>query len=88
MFEIDGSQKSGSGTILRLSIALAAVTGQPLHICNIRQSRSQPGLKPQHREAVLAAARLCNAEVEGATLGSRELWFTPHEIKGGYIEAD
>ena len=88
MFEIDGSQKSGSGTILRLSIALAAVTGQPLHICNIRQSRSQPGLKPQHREAVLAAARLCNAEVEGATLGSRELWFTPHEIKGGYIEAE
>ena len=88
MFEIDGSQKSGSGTILRLSVALAAVTGQPLHICNIRQSRSQPGLKPQHREAVLAAARLCNAEVEGARLGSRELWFTPHEIKGGNIEAE
>jgi RNA 3'-phosphate cyclase len=88
VFEIDGSQKSGSGTILRLSVALAAVTGQPLHICNIRQSRSQPGLKPQHREAVLAAARLCNAEVEGATLGSRELWFTPHEIKGGNIEAE
>jgi RNA 3'-phosphate cyclase len=88
LFEIDGSQKSGSGTILRLSIALAAVAGQPLHICNIRQSRSQPGLKPQHREAVLAAARLCNAEVKGATLGSKELWFTPHEIKGGTIEAE
>jgi RNA 3'-phosphate cyclase len=88
LFEIDGSQKSGSGTILRLSVALAAVTGQPLHICNIRQNRSQPGLKPQHREAVLAAARLCDAEVEGATLGSKELWFTPHEIKGGNIEAE
>jgi len=88
LFEIDGSQKSGSGTILRLSVALAAITGEPLHICNIRQSRSQPGLKPQHREAVLAAARLCNAEVEGATLGSRELWFTPHEIKGGNVEAE
>jgi len=88
VFEIDGSQKSGSGTILRLSVALAAITGQPLHIYNIRQSRSQPGLKPQHREAVLAAARLCHAEVEGATLGSRELWFTPHEIKGGNIEAE
>jgi RNA 3'-terminal phosphate cyclase (ATP) len=88
LFEIDGSQKSGSGTILRLSVALAAVTGQPLHICNIRQSRSQPGLKPQHREAVLSAARLCNAEVEGTSLGSRELWFKPHEIKGGKIEAE
>ena len=88
LFEIDGGQKSGSGTILRLSVALSAVTGQPLHICNIRQSRSQPGLKPQHREAVLTAARLCNAEVEGASLGSTELWFEPHEIKGGKIEAE
>jgi RNA 3'-terminal phosphate cyclase (ATP) len=88
LFEIDGGQKSGSGTILRLSVALAAVTGQPLHICNIRQSRSQPGLKPQHREAVLTAARLCNAEVKGTSLGSTELWFEPHEIKGGKIEAE
>ena len=87
MIEIDGSQKSGSGTILRLSIALAAITKQPLHICNIRQNRPQPGLKHQHLEAVLTAAKLCNAKVEGATLGSKELWFTPHEIKGGNIEA-
>lgn len=88
MFEIDGSQKSGSGTILRLSVALAAIRGEPLHICNIRQSRPQPGLKPQHLEAVLTAAKLCNAEVKGATLGSRELWFTPHEIQGGKFEAE
>jgi RNA 3'-phosphate cyclase len=88
LFEINGGQKSGSGTILRLSVALAAVTGRPLHICNIRQSRSQPGLKPQHREAVLTAARLCNAEVKGTSLGSTELWFKPHEIKGGKIEAE
>lgn len=87
MLEIDGSQKSGSGTILRLSIALAAITKQPLHITNIRQSRPQPGLKHQHLEAVLTAAKLCNAEVEGAKLGARELWFTPQEIRGGNIEA-
>jgi RNA 3'-phosphate cyclase len=87
MFEIDGSQKSGSGTILRLSIALAAITQQPLHICNIRQRRPQPGLKRQHLEAVLTAAKLCNAKVEGATLASEELWFTPNVIKGGDVEA-
>ncbi len=87
MIEIDGSQKSGSGTILRLSIALAAITQQPLHITNIRQNRPQPGLKHQHLEAVLTAAKLCNAKVQGATLGSRELWFTPQEIVGGNIEA-
>ncbi len=88
MIEIDGSQKSGSGTILRLSIALAAITKQPLHIYNIRQNRPQPGLKHQHLEAVLTAAKLCNAKVQGATLGSRELWFTPKQIKGGNIEAE
>jgi RNA 3'-phosphate cyclase len=87
MMEIDGSQKSGSGTILRLSIALAAITKQPIHITNIRQNRPQPGLKPQHLEAVLTAGKLCNAKIQGANLGSRELWFTPNEIKGGNIEA-
>jgi RNA 3'-phosphate cyclase len=88
MIEIDGSQKSGSGTILRLSVALAAITKQPLHIYNIRQNRPQPGLKHQHLEAVLTAAKLCNAKVRGATLGSRELWLTPQQIKGGNTEAE
>jgi RNA 3'-phosphate cyclase len=87
MIEVDGSQKSGSGTILRLSIALAAITKQHLHITNIRQNRPQSGLKPQHLEAVLTAVKLCNAKVEGAKLGSRELWFRPNEILGGDIEA-
>jgi RNA 3'-phosphate cyclase len=87
MIEIDGSQKSGSGTILRLSIALSAITKQPLHITKIRQNRPQSGLKPQHLEAVLTAVKLCNAKVEGAKLGSRELWFMPNEIKGGDVEA-
>jgi len=88
LFEIDGSQKSGSGTILRLAVALAAATREPLHIFNIRQSRPQRGLKPQHLEAVLTAAKLCNAEVKGAALGSKELWFTPGEVEGGNVEAE
>jgi len=88
LIEIDGSQKGGSGTILRLSVALAAITKQSLHICNIRQNRPQPGLKPQHLEAVLTAARLCGAELEGAKINSRELWFKPKEVKGGRIQAE
>ncbi|MGB9740615.1 MAG: RNA 3'-terminal phosphate cyclase [Candidatus Bathyarchaeia archaeon] len=88
MIEIDGSQKSGSGTILRLSVALAAITGQPLHIYNIRQNRPQPGLRPQHLEAVLTAARICDAELKGAELNSRELWFTPGKVRGGRVEAE
>ena len=88
MLEINGSQKSGSGTILRLSIALAGILDEPLHIYNIRQRRSQPGLRPQHLESVLTAAKLCNAEIKGATLGSRELWFKPNGIRGGEIKAE
>jgi RNA 3'-phosphate cyclase len=88
VIEIDGSQKSGSGTILRLSVALAAILGQTLHIHNIRQNRPQPGLRPQHLEAVLTAARLCDAELEGAELGSRELLFKPKKVKGGRVEAE
>jgi RNA 3'-phosphate cyclase len=88
LIEIDGSQKSGSGTILRLAVALAAILRQPLHIYNIRQNRPQPGLKPQHLEAVLTAAKLCDAKLEGARLDSREIWLEPNPVKGGMIEAE
>lgn len=88
MLEIDGGQRSGSGTILRLSVALSGILNKPLHISNIRQKRTQPGLRPQHLEAVLTAAKLCNAQVKGARLGSKELWFTPNEITGGKIDAE
>ncbi|MCX8170723.1 MAG: RNA 3'-terminal phosphate cyclase [Candidatus Bathyarchaeota archaeon] len=88
MLEIDGSQKSGSGTILRLSVALASILGEPLHIYNIRKKRSEPGLRPQHLESVLTAAKLCNAKVKGAYVGSQELWFEPGEIFGGDLIAE
>ena len=88
MLEIDGGQKSGSGTLLRLSVALAGILNKPLHIFNIRNKRPQPGLRPQHLEAVLTAAKLCDAEVRGAEPGSLELWFVPREIRGGEIHAE
>ncbi|MDR2203271.1 MAG: RNA 3'-terminal phosphate cyclase [Nitrososphaerota archaeon] len=87
MFEIDGGQKSGSGTILRLAVAVSAITQRPLHLVNIRCKRSQSGLKRQHLESVLVAAKLCNGVVEGAKLGSEELWFTPNSVEGGCVEA-
>ncbi|MEM2074408.1 MAG: RNA 3'-terminal phosphate cyclase, partial [Nitrososphaeria archaeon] len=88
MIEIDGGEKSGSGTILRLSIALASILNEELHIFNIRKKRDNPGLRPQHLEAVLTAAKIVNAEVKGAHLGSKELWFKPNGIKGGNFESE
>ena len=88
MLEIDGSEKSGSGTILRLAIAFASILRQDLHIYNIRKKRSNPGLRPQHLEAVLTAAKLTNAKVKGTHLNSQELWFEPKNLKGGTFEVE
>lgn len=73
MLEVDGSEKSGSGTILRISVALVAILKEELHIYNIRKRRASPGLRPQHLEVVLTAARLSEAVVKGAELGARVL---------------
>ena len=48
MITIDGSFGEGGGQVLRTSLALSAITGQPLHIYNIRAARSKPGLQAQH----------------------------------------
>jgi len=81
---VDGGQKSGSGTIVRHAVALAALLGEPLHLFNIRAKRDKPGLRPQHLKAVEAVAELTGGELEGAKVGSSELWFRPGERgKGG-----
>lgn len=83
MLTIDGSQGEGGGQILRSSVALAAVTGTPMRITNIRAGRKKSGLKRQHATAVNAAARICGAEITGATPGSSELTFLPGKITPG-----
>lgn len=77
MVTIDGSYGEGGGQILRTSLALAALTGRPLRMENIRAGRKNPGLAAQHLTAVRAAAQVCQAEVEGDALGSRTLIFRP-----------
>ncbi len=83
---IDGSQGEGGGQILRSSVAIAAVTGRPVHIENIRAGRSKPGLMRQHLTAMMAAARICNAKLTGAELGSCELTFEPQSVSPGFYE--
>jgi RNA 3'-terminal phosphate cyclase (ATP) len=83
MLTIDGSAGEGGGQILRTSVAMAAITGTPVHIINIRSNRPKPGLSAQHLTAIEAAATLTNAEVAGSALRSTEVVFTPGEIKGG-----
>lgn len=81
--ELDGSQGEGGGQILRTALTLSTITGKPFRISHIRAKRAKPGLLRQHLTAVLAAAEICTAEVEGASTGSQTLVYKPGKIKGG-----
>ena len=83
MITIDGSQGEGGGQILRSSLALSLITGQPFSISNIRANRSKPGLMRQHLTAVRAAAEVGQARVSGAELRSCELAFEPGAVRAG-----
>ncbi len=82
MITIDGGRHSGSGTILRYSVALATLLGQELHVENIRSKRPKPGLRRQHVSAILACCRISNGQAEGAEVSSREIAFRP----GPYVQ--
>jgi len=77
MITIDGSYGEGGGQVLRTSLALAAITGQPVRLERIRAGRRKPGLMPQHLTGVRAIARVCDAGVEGDRLDSQTLTFVP-----------
>jgi len=89
LIEIDGSYGEGGGQLLRYSVALAALLRKELRVYNIRAKRSNPGLRPQHLNAVKLIANLVGAEVEGLRVGSTEIVFKPkRRPRGGRYEAD
>ncbi len=77
MVELDGSQRSGSGTIVRTAASLAALLGRELRITHVRARRPEPGLRPQHLRALEAVAALCAAHLDGAQVGSRAFALLP-----------
>jgi RNA 3'-terminal phosphate cyclase (ATP) len=89
MIEIDGSHKSGSGTIVRDAVSLSILSGQDLLLRNIRDKRPKPGLRHQHLKAIEASVAMCGGSVEGASLGSRQILFKPgRTISGGRFRWD
>jgi len=83
MIEIDGSQYSGSGTIVRQAVMFSALTGQAVHIMKARLRRAKPGLRPQHIRVVEAIRELVNGEAGGLVQGSQEVVFRPGTIGTG-----
>jgi RNA 3'-terminal phosphate cyclase (ATP) len=83
MIELDGAHGEGGGQILRTSLTLSLITGQPFQMVNIRAGRAKPGLAAQHLACILAAARVGQAHIKGATLGSQTLTFHPGMVTPG-----
>jgi len=83
LLRIDGSFGEGGGQILRTSLTLSALTGIPFEIFNIRARRKSPGLRPQHLQAVTALAKICQAQLDGAEVGSSTITFRPGTILHG-----
>src|SRR4051794_26036213 len=83
MLKIDGSLGEGGGQVLRTCLALSALTGTPFEIEHIRANRKKPGLMRQHLTAAEAMAKICGAEMDGATPGSQRLRFRPGVVRPG-----
>jgi RNA 3'-phosphate cyclase len=88
MLDIDGSYGEGGGQLLRLSIALSAITGKSVRIGNIRAKRPKPGLAAQHMASVESIVKICGGEVNGLAIGSTVVEFSPSDISGGTIKLD
>ena len=85
---IDGGQGEGGGQIVRTSLALSCITGQPLRMINVRAGRPKPGLANQHLTAIRAAQQISTAEVTGASLGSKQFTFEPGPVEPGEYSFD
>lgn len=88
MIILDGSHLEGGGSLVRVALALSALTGQEFKVDKIRAGRKDPGLKAQHLHAIKALKKICSAETNEIELGSTELWFRPGTIKSGQYDID
>ncbi|MCX7961466.1 MAG: RNA 3'-terminal phosphate cyclase [Burkholderiales bacterium] len=83
MIELDGAYGEGGGQLVRLAVALAALSGKPARVFDVRARRKRPGLGHQHLAAVRAVAAACDARCENLALGSRAFAFEPRAQAAG-----
>ena len=83
-----GSILEGGGQILRNAAALAAITGKPLRVSNIRAGRAKPGLRPQHLAGIELVAKIAGAELAGGEVGSSCIVLKPTGVSPGHYDAD
>ncbi len=77
---LDGREGEGGGQVLRSALSLSMITGKPFRLEHVRAKRKPAGLKAQHLTCVTGAAAICEAQVEGAELGSHTVEFHPGRV--------
>lgn len=84
IIQIDGNQKSGSGTILRDAAVYSVLGKKRLKLHNIRARRPKPGLRPQHLTFLESVSEICSGKLEGGVIGSTAIELIPgNNIKAG-----
>ena len=61
--KINGGHGEGGGQIVRSAIMLSCITGQPIHLENIRKNRKKNGLNPQHLTAIRIIQKISNSKI-------------------------
>jgi RNA 3'-terminal phosphate cyclase (ATP) len=88
LVKIDGGYGEGGGQIVRSAVTLSCLTQKPVEIINIRQNRKVPGLRPQHLIGIKILAKVCNAKVEGLSVGSTSIRFFPSKVDDMQLKED
>jgi len=85
---VDGSYGEGGGQILRTAVALSAIIRRPVRVVKIRAGRPNPGLRPQHVGTIKIIASMCDAEVDGLSVGSPTILFKPKRLVASDMRYD
>jgi len=88
LIKIDGAFGEGGGQIVRSAVTLSCLTQKPVEIVNIRKNRRVPGLRPQHLTGIKILAKICNAKVEGLSVGSTTIRFFPSKVTDVQLKED
>ncbi|KAH8660801.1 RNA 3'-terminal phosphate cyclase-domain-containing protein [Tricladium varicosporioides] len=80
--KLDGRTGEGGGQLVRLAVSLAAITGTPVRIENVRANRSfgkrgGGGLKAQHLACIQCLAEATSAKLTDCYVGSKAIVFEP-----------
>lgn len=85
---VDGATLEGGGQVVRISMALACLTGRGVLLTNIRAANAAPGLRRQHITSLKLLQDICGARLGGARVGSVSVAMQPSYCVAGQYVSD